>query len=234
MAKKYPPGYIKNPAKVAAGKARAAQGLKNQSTGKYLPKIFTYEINKALLANKGIDVSKVPASSFKKVDDLMKEAGVTKKQAANFYNTMPEAFESIIKRGTIKETPKNTNQLEKIFDQYKGKIIIQDGSTEKSVNSSEAKYMLTTFMQYMKVNANVVDMTIKPSVSIDGKMYLKIPDMKELVKKIKEYADLNSIKEIRDIEATELTEIIADCLADMYEQDSDDITIYSSDKAGKK
>lgn len=221
MAKKYPHGYIKNPAKVAAGKARAAGAIKDKS-GKYVSNIFYNEVAKTVLATKKVNTSKIESDQTGEINQLLKDAKVSKKEIADFYNKHQYVFESLLKKGTLKGTQLFTDKLKKKVEGYKGKIFINKGNG-KIVESSktETLYQLAKFQQYLSDNINVVAFSVKPTLTIDGKMVLQIPDAKQLVKDLKQYFGAKNIDELSEFSGAEITEAIQEILSGMYERKKD-------------
>jgi len=220
MAKKST--HIKDPKKVAAGKARAANAIKD-SSGRYVSRILYNEIAKITLAVKGIDVSKISGEQTQKITSLMSEAKVSAKEVKNLYENNPVIFEAMINEGKITGTNKNSNQLEKSISDYTGQIIING----EERTQAEAKKDLMSFKQYITANFSVVDFTIKPSLSFDGKMILNIPDVKEILKHLKEHFELSSIKDLAEIDPAEITEALQEYFDD---HDEYDIVMYASGK----
>lgn len=218
MAKKYPPGYIKNPAKVAAGKARAAGAIKDK-TGKYVSNIFFNEVAKTVLATKKVNTSKIESDQTREINQLLKDAKVSKKEIADFYNKHQYVFENLMQKGTLKGTQLFADKLKKKIENYKGKILINKGNGKTvEVSKTESLYQLAKFQQYLSDNINVVAFSIKPTLTVDGKMILQIPDAKKLVKDLKEYFGAKNIDELSDFSGTEITEAIQDILTGMYER----------------
>lgn len=220
MKKKVTTPHIKDPKKVAAGKARAASAIKD-SSGRYVSKILYNEIAKISLAVKGVDVSKISAEQTKKITSLMSEAKVTAKEVKNLYENNPVIFEAMINEGKITGTNKNSNQLEKSISDFSGDIYVNG----KQRTQAEAKRDLMHFKQYLNTNINVVDFTIKPKLTFDGKMILNIPPLKDIMQHLKNAFDVKNIKDLSDISGAEITE----SLQDFFEDNDDyEIVIYAS------
>lgn len=213
-----PPAHIKNPAKVAAGKARAASAIRD-SKGHYVSPILYNEITKVVLAVKGQDVSKISADQSKKIAAVMSEAKVSAKQIKEFYESNRQVFKDMIDNGEVTGTPKNSNQIEKAINEYKGHIEVGG----KEMTAAKAKYELMKFKQFLSVNLNVVDFTIKPQLSFDGKMKIDIPNAKELISDLLEYFGVDNVEGLDDIDGAEITKAIAELLG----EDSP-VTIYAS------
>lgn len=200
---------IKDPKKVAAGKARAASAIKD-SGGRYVPKILVNEVTKILLATKGQDVSKIAADQTKKITALMADAKVSAKEVAAFYKQNKEIFEDVINNGELTGTPRNSNQLTKSLEDYKGVIEVNG----KQTTAAKAKYKLMQFKQYLSANINVVDFTIQPQLSFDGKMKLEIPNPQRLVKDLLQYFGAKNVDELEDFSGAEITEAIREILGE--------------------
>lgn len=227
MAKKYPPGYVKNPKKVAAGKARAANAIKN-AKGQYIPKIFQSEIERTFAAIKlNIDVSKIPQGNIEKVSAIIKNAKVSKKEIKDFYEKNPLAFENLIETGALKSTNKSTSQLENVIAEYKGKIFVFDGTDTLPQSKAEVKYRMLKFLQYIKTYANAVELKFKPTYTIDGKLTVNIPNEQLFLKKLKEYFDVTSFKDFNDFTSEEMNEAIASVLEEIYDGEPDIVIISS-------
>jgi len=212
--------HIKDPKKVAAGKARAASAIKD-SSGRYVSRILYNEIAKITLAVKGVDVSKLSGEQTKKITSLMSEAKVTAKDVKNLYEKNPVIFEDMINTGKITGTNKNSNQIEKSITDFTGTIYVNG----KESTQAEAKRDLMHFKQYLNSTINVVDFTIKPKLSFDGKMYVDIPPVKDIMKFLKERFDVKTIAELSDYEGGEITEALQEFFED---NDEYDIVIYAS------
>lgn len=224
MKKPTPIKHIKDPKKVAAGKARAASAIKDKQ-GKYISKLLYNEVARVALAIKGNDVSKINAEQNTKIAAMMRDAKVTAKEVKELYTNNPIAFESIIENGNITGVSRNSNQVEKSITDFTGIIHING----KEVSKAKAKKMLMEFKQYLSINLNVVDFTIRPILSFDGVMSYEIPDVKKLTMDVLEYFDLEHTSELDEIEGAELTDAIASIL-----DGTGNIVIYSSDKKKRK
>jgi len=215
-----------NEKKSEGGKKRASTGIRNER-GQYVSKIFANEIKKTLLATKRVDVSKVNADQSTKIDSLLKDAKVTPLQVKKFYEKNKEIFEDLKTFGKLKGTSKNSNQIEKGINEYKGKVFINDGGKVKEVSKSEAKLQLIKFKSFLSSNINVVDFTLKPTFDIDGKMTLNLPDPKKLLKDLKTYFGVTTNDELEEFSGVEIMEALEQILSDMYGEESD-LTIYAS------
>lgn len=212
--------------KSIAGKKRASTGIRNER-GQYVSKIFANEVKKTLLATKRVDVSKVNADQSTKIDSLLKDAKVTPAQVKRFYEQNKEIFEDLKTFGKLKGTSKNSNQIEKGIDEYKGKIFINDGGKVKEVTKSEAKLKLIKFKSFLSSNINVVDFTLKPTFDIDGKMTLNLPEPKKLLQDLKTFFGVKTTEELEEFSGVEIMEALEEILSEMYGEESD-LTIYAS------
>lgn len=214
MAKKYPPGYVKNPKKVAAGKARAEKGIKD-STGKYVSKTFENELARTLLANKGIDVSKVKPDQDEKIKKLLDDAGVTKKEIKQMYLNAPDFFDDLKKTLKLTGTMKDGNQVEKVIDEYKGKFLIIDTpeGTPRPVSKTEIKLELIKFKQFLSGKINVVDFGLSPILSVfEGTATYHIPNVELLLQELKSSLNVSTDKQLKKKDGTEVMEAINNIL----------------------
>lgn len=216
----------KNPAKVAAGKKRFSAAIRDEK-GRYISAVLSNEIKKTVLATKKIDVSKIPSDQTGKINQLLKEAKVTPAQVKKFYEQNQDIFEDIVKRGEIKGTSKNSNQIEKAIREYKGKIFINDGTGPKEVSKEKAIFEITRFKSFLSDNINVVDFTVMPKLSLDGKLNLNIPNAKNLLKQVREYLGAKNNDELADFTGPEIMEALNDILSGIYD-DEQDLIIYAS------
>lgn len=219
------PVRIKDAKKVAAGKVRAATGIKEN--GKYISKIFSNEVARALLSTKKIDVSKVKADNTKKINELLKEAKLTPAQVKKFYDQNKKIFDDLKTFGKIKGTSKNSNQMEKILTDYKGKIFLNDGKTVKEVTPAQAKFELIKFKNFLSSTINVVDFSFLPTFDISGEMTINLPNAKRLLKDIKTSFGVKNDEELNDFTGSEIMEVIQSLLK-FYYGDEPDLTIYAS------
>jgi hypothetical protein len=219
IAKKSAPKVerIKDEKKVKAGKVRQATGIKD-SSGRFVSKIFTNEIKKTLLATKKVDVSKIKSDQSETIDKLLKDAKVTPKQIKSFYEKNKQIFEDLNTFGNLKGTSKNSNQIEKAIDKYKGKILINDGTGFKEVTKTEAKFQFANFKQLLSSNINVVEFYVKPTLSINGTMKINLPEPKEFRKKIKKYFEITNLKDLDNFTAEEISEAIKEILEEMFDE----------------
>lgn len=219
------PERIKDAKKVAAGKVRAATGIKEN--GKYITKIFSNEIARTLLAEKNINVSNVHADQTEKIEQLLKEAKLTKKEIKNFYEQRKDIFDDLKLFGSIKGTAKNSNNMEKILDTYKGKIFINNGEEVKEVSKGTAKYELVKFKNFLSSTLNVVEIAYLPVFSTSGEMTINIPDGKQLFENLKLYFGVTNKKSLDEIDGDDLMKAIEEILKDLY-NDETNIIIYVS------
>lgn len=209
---------IKDPKKVAAGKARHSLAIRD-SKGKFISPILYNEIAKIVLASNGKDVSKINAEQTSKITELISISKITKAQIKDTYESNRKTFNDIIKNGEITGTSRNSNQIEKTISDFKGDIFIN----EKKVNKSQAKMQVVRFKQFLSVNINVVDFTVKPTLTFDGKIKFNIPNVRKLVKDLMEYFGVENVDGLEDISGAEISEAIADLLGD-----DSGIVIYAS------
>lgn len=220
------PERIKDPKKVQAGKIRQAGAIRD-NTGKFANPILVNEIKKTLLATKKVDVSKINADQGAKIDQLLKDAKIKPEQVKKFYEQNKKVFEDLQTFGKLKGTSKNSNQIEKSISQYKGKIFLNNGKKIIEVSKSEAKLKLISFKSFLSNNINVVDFTIKPTLSIDGTLTINLPDEKKLLKDLKKYFGVRTVAQLEDFTGAEITEALQEILSETYEGE-EDIIIYAS------
>ena len=220
------PERIKDPKKVEAGKIRQQQAIRDKS-GKFANPILVNEIKKTLLATKKVDVSKINADQSAKINELLKDAKVKPEEVKKFYEQNKKVFDDLQTFGKLKGTSKNSNQIEKSISQYKGKIFINNGKEIIEVTKSEAKLKLISFKSFLSNNINVVDFTIKPTLSIDGTLTINLPDEKKLLKDLKKYFGVTKTEELEEFTGEEISEALADLLSEMYNGE-EDLIIYAS------
>lgn len=217
---------IKDPKKVLAGKIRQANAIRDKS-GKFASPILVNEIKKTLLATKKIDVSKINADQTAKINELLKDAKIKPETVKKFYEQNKKIFDDLQTFGKLKGTSKNSNQFEKAITNYKGKIFLNNGKKIIEVSKSEAKLKLISFKSFLSNNINIVDFTIKPTLSIDGTLTFNLPDEKELIKNLKKYFGVRTNRQLEDFTGEEITEALQDIILSMFEGE-DDITLYAS------
>ena len=220
------PERIKDAKKVLAGKIRQAGAIRDK-TGKFANPILVNEIKKTLLATKKVDVSKINADQTAKINELLKDAKIKPEQVKKFYEQNKKVFDDLQTFGKLKGTSKNSNQIEKALTDYKGKIFINNGKKIIEVTKSEAKLKLISFKSFLSNNINVVDFTIKPTLSIDGTLTINLPDEKKLLKDLKKFFGVTKTEDLEDFTGEEITEAIQEILNGMYD-DEPDIIIYAS------
>lgn len=220
------PERIKDPKKVLAGKIRQQQAIRDKS-GKFANPILVNEIKKTLLATKKVDVSKINADQTAKIDQLLKDAKVKPEEVKKFYEQNKKVFDDLQTFGKLKGTSKNSNQIEKAITDYKGKIFINNGKEIIEVTKSEAKLKLISFKSFLSNNINVVDFTIKPTLSIDGTLTFNLPDEKQLLKDLKKFFGVRTVGQLEQFTGAEITEALEEILNDTYDEESD-IIIYAS------
>lgn len=220
------PERIKDPKKVQAGKIRQAGAIRDKS-GKFANPILVNEIKKTFLATKKIDVSKINADQTAKIDQLLKDAKIKPEQVKKFYDQNKKVFDDLQTFGKLKGTSKNSNQIEKAITDYKGKIFINNGKKVIEVSKSEAKLKLISFKSFLSNNINVVDFTLKPTLSIDGTLTINLPNEKKLLKDLKKYFGVTKTEELEEFTGEEISEALADILSEMYDGE-EDLIIYAS------
>lgn len=225
MKKQTTPQRIKDPKKVAAGKARAAQAIRLPG-GKFAGKIYESEVKRTLLSESGYDVSRLSPDQFTKINTLFNEAGLTKKDAKEFHDKTPLAFADLVEQGNIKGTSRSADNTLKDLKDYSGKIFIDSGDGIKQVSAMQARAEIKQFSQYVSIYANAVAIALNPTYTLDGKTIYRIPDKQVFLKKLKEYFDVTNYKDLEDQDADDMNEAIESILSDMGM--NDDMTIISS------
>lgn len=220
------PEQIKDPKKVQAGKIRQEQAIRDKS-GKFANPILVNEIKKTLLATKKVDVSKINADQTAKINELLKDAKVKPADVKKFYDQNKKVFEDLQTFGKLKGTSKNSNQIEKAITDYKGKIFLNNGKKIIEVSKSEAKLKLISFKSFLSNNINVVDFTIKPTLSIDGTLTINLPDEKKLLKDLKKYFGVTKTEDLEEFTGAEISEALEEILNGIYNGESD-LIIYAS------
>ena len=220
------PTKTKDSKRVEAGKKRDSGAIRDEK-GRFISAVLSNEIKKTVLATKKIDVSKINSDQTEKINQLLKEAKVTPQQVKKFYQKNQDIFEDIVTRGELKGTSKNSNQIEKAIREYKGKIFVNDGTGPKEVSKEKAIYQITRLKSFLSDNINVVDFTVLPVLSLDGKMKLNIPNPQKLLKDIKEYLGAKTTEDLEEFSGAEIMEALSEILNGTY-QDEPDIIIYAS------
>jgi hypothetical protein len=192
--------------------------------GRFVTKIFQEQVTRALAAQKGFDnfEGEGKKRKQKKVSEVKKEANITPKELHLFYKHNEDIFLDMLHNSSLKELPKNSNQLERDISNYKGEIIL-NGS---EVSNSEAKLALIKFKQLLSNEINVVDFTIKPEILFDGKMIINIPDADKLLADLLEYFGIKHLSQLEDFTPAEITQAMSDILDEEYGEE--EIVIYAS------
>lgn len=218
---------VKNEAKVKAGKIRQAGAIKDER-GRFASKYFVNEVKKTILATKKIDVSKINSDQTEKIDKLLQDAKVKPEQIKKFYDANKEIFEDLKQKGKLKGTSKNSNQIETAIRNYKGKlIVIDENGNEKELTSAQVNYKLIRLKNALQSNINAVDFSIRPTLTLDGKMILKIPSATAVLKGLREKLGLTSKQSFDEVDSLEIAEALDELLKEMYEDESD-INFYIS------
>jgi hypothetical protein len=192
--------------------------------GRFVTKIFQEQVTRALAAQKGFDNFEGDGKRRKQknVENVKKEAKISPKELFVFYKENEEIFLDMLHNSSLKELPKNSNQLERDITNYKGEIIL-NGET---VSNSEAKLSLLKFKQLLSSEINVVDFTIKPEILFDGKMIINIPDANKILSELMEYFGVKNVDELGEFSGAELTEALSEILD--AEFGDEEIVIYAS------
>lgn len=212
---------VKDQKKVLAGKARQATGIKDDK-GRFVSKFLANEIKKTVLAVNKIDVSKINADQTEKINQLLKDAKIKPQDVKKFYEKNPLAFEDLKTKATFKGTSKNSNQIEKAIKNYKGKILIQNETGElKEVTQAQAKYKLVRLKNALQSAINLADFAIRPNLTLDGKMILKIPSATKVLKDLREALGLEKNESFDDIDSRDIAEALETILNGYYENEND-------------
>lgn len=218
---------VKNEAKVRAGKIRQANAIKDER-GRFASKFFVNEVKKTILATKKIDVSKIASDQTDKIDQLLKEVKVKPEQVKKFFEQNKEIFENLKERGALKGTSKNSNQIENTLKNYKGKfVVIDENGNEKEFTQAQVKYKLVRLKNALQSSINAVDFSIRPTLTLDGKMILKIPSATAVIKGLREKLGLTSKQSFDEVDSLEIAEALDELLKEFYEDESD-INFYIS------
>ena len=223
IAKKSAPKIerVKDEKKVKAGKIRQSTGIKD-SKGRFVSQIYTNEVKRFILASKRIDVSKINSDQTEKFNQLLKDAKLSARDVKNFYEKNKDIFEDLRTTGKLKGTSKNSNQIDKALDQYKGKILINDGTETKQVTKTEAKYLFAHFKQILKSNINVEEFYIRPTFNtIDGTITINLPEPKRLKQLLKKEFGIKNLKELEDFDSDDISEKLKKILKDLYGPEPD-------------
>lgn len=163
MPKKYPVGYIKDPAKVAAGQTRAKKSLR---------------IDGRFTTNKFLD----------RVTQDAKATGVKEKDVFKYF----EQHERVYARTYEKEmitTQRNGDQIKRDIRGYDGSVF-KNGHKVKAATAIKAVAELN---RYLRGEHDVVAFHLKPALSLNGKMNLKIPSVAEIRRRVEEGEELEDI-----------------------------------------
>lgn len=158
---------MKDPKKVAAGKARAAKSLRID--GKFTTNKF-----------------------FEAVELDAKATGV--KDTFAFFLQNEKLYQKVYETPMLSFT-KNSETLRTALSEYDGRIF----KNGKEVKASTAKKSVAELNRYLLNEHDVVAFYLKPEISLNGKMKIKVPSVKELIKRIKNGEDIDEILDEYDI-----------------------------------
>lgn len=145
------PQKEKNPAKVAAGKARAAKGLR--LGGKFVTKYFAEHIKETV------------------------ETLGTNIDPQTFLNQNEQAYTDLYySEGLRSAADKAATTIIKDSKNYSGKVFLND---EES-NPDELAFKAMQFENFCYSNFNCAGISYKPVLTFDGKMKLQFPTLDEL------------------------------------------------------
>jgi len=224
QTKKAPPVPV-DTKKSKAGKVRGSTAIRD-SKGRYVTKLFANEVKLTLLASKGIDVKKVHADNFKKIDKLIKENKVKPQEVKKYYEKRKFIFEELNEKGELKGTWKNSNQLQEAIEEYQGEIFINNGNKTKKVTKDEASLIINRFKTSVVGSINAQDFAVMPTLSLSGKMTFNIPSPTKLDKELMKYFGIEDIEELDEFDAAEISEALTIVLEFIYGEP--DLVLYIS------
>lgn len=163
MAKKYPPGYVKDPRKVAAGKARAKSSLRIE--GKFTTNKFLEKVTKDAVAT-----------------------GLKEKDVFMFFQQHEKQYSAVYEKDML-TTQRNGDQLKRDIAGYDGKIF-KNGTHVKAATAIKA---IAELNRYLRGEHDVVAFHLKPGLTLNGKMSIKIPSVAEIRRRIEDGEDIEDI-----------------------------------------
>lgn len=210
--------------KIKAGKARAANSIKDNS-GKYITKILKKEVIKTLAAQKGVN-TRTEKNKARKIEEVIKEAQISDKELKRYYEYNRDEFQKMIENKGLQGAHRNYNQLSGDLDEYKGKIFLQQGDEIKKVNKSQANFALDEFKQFLSTEFTAVDFSISPELKFDGRMIINLPDPEQMKERILELSEWDEWDEfINEVEPGGLAAL----LQKYFEEEFDgEIVVYVS------
>jgi hypothetical protein len=218
ISKKSAPGRVKDSKKVAAGKARAEQALKD-AKGRYVSQTLAGEIQRIYLATKKINVADIKPDNKKKLTEVLRENKITGKQVAEFYKQNKEIFEDVILKGTIQGTSTNSNNTKKAIDKYTGQLFVDRGNGDiKKVTKAQLKLHIDRFKQAVSANLNAIDFSVNPLLTFDGKATYQIPRASDLYAYLKEYFGIKNLEELEEFTGAEINEAVNEFLQGLYKK----------------
>jgi hypothetical protein len=223
ITKKAPPVDTK---KYKAGKVRGSTAIRD-SKGRYVSKLFANEVKLTLLASKGIDVKKVHADNFKKIDALIKENKIKPEGVKKFYDKNKFIFEELNEKGKLKGTWKNSNQLQDAIEGYQGEIFINTGTKIKKVTKDEASLIINRFKTSVVGSINAQDFAVLPTFTLSGTMTFNIPSPTKLNKELMKFFGIEDIEELDEFDAAEISEALTSVLESIYGGEPD-LVLYIS------
>jgi hypothetical protein len=154
----------KNPAKVAAGKARAQKAVR--LNGKFVTKFFQNNL-------------KEDAEAVGYTGNLQKFLDEHEIVYSNLYET--GELQSIV--------PKADGTLFKEAESYQGKLILRINGEDQEVSLDKFKYEVLRVEQALMSTESCAGVAFQPILTFNGKMIVELPDVDEL----DEDADLQDI-----------------------------------------
>ena len=167
---------IKDPKKVAAGKARAASSLR---------------VNGRFTTNKFLDKVKSDAIA----------TGVKEKDVFDFFIQNESAYAAIYSAEMI-TTNRNIEQLKRDFRSYDGNIV----KNGRLVKKETALKSISELNRYLRGEHEIVSFHLKPGLSLNGKMYIKLPSVREIMHRVEDGEDIDDIMDEYGITTIRSTE----------------------------
>jgi hypothetical protein len=145
----------KNPAKVAAGKARAQKAVR--LNGKFVTKYFQDNLQE-------------DADAVGYTGNLQKFLDEHEIVYSNLYDT--GELQGII--------PKADSTLFKEAESYQGKLILRINGEDKAVSLDKFKYEVLRVEQALMSTESCAGVAFQPILTFNGKMIIELPDVSEL------------------------------------------------------
>ena len=165
------PVKIKDPKKVAAGKARAAKVLR--VGGKFTSNNF-----------------------FEKVQADVEASGIkpTPQNVIRFYQQAEKQYNAVYEKMNVPVT-RNEDKFLSDLKTYKGKV----QKNGREIKAATLRENIRLMGQYLRVEHDVVTFYLQPLVSLNGKLNLRFPTVKEVQDRLDDGEELEEIMEEYDI-----------------------------------